>query len=599
MILTSAPICDVPHTLSQMRTAIGGDRWNRLAQTTASGSVVVSGLAGRARFDRDLRGVRYAQRFHVAAMGSSAEIYDGTTVWAKDISGGVHAYDTQFPRERARTDAFIGSLAYLDPKSGASYRCTAAIHKNGDGVTVIRVQPRGGISADLAVDRRTHLLESVTERFPITTRVTHYSDYRTVDGVVLPFTITQGDRTDPQGDFRFQVQHYELAARAEASRFARPLPDRNVTMIDGSTSSTIPMTLEGRQLLVWASIDGHAPMPFILDTGGHAILTTGAAKTLGLTGKGGGQSGGAGAHTIATQYTRVKTLRLGNAELRDQPMLVIDYPYAFYERGKREPLAGILGLEIFEHFATRIDYGRRTVTLSPYSTFAYHGRGTPVPVRFQDDMPMIQAAVDGQKGMFGTDTGNAAVLILFGGFLQRTGLNNAYPGGDVVVGHGTGGQNTGRLVTLRTYTIGGHALHDVPADFTHMTSGSFSSWTEAGNVGYEVLSRFVPTFDYASETLYLDRCTRECVPPKNFTGMGIVKDSPTEFTVTSIAKDSSAARNGIAAGDRIIQVNGKPAADLSRADLWALMIRPDLPLRLEIQSNAGSTVRIIILRPVR
>jgi membrane-associated protease RseP (regulator of RpoE activity) len=357
------------------------------------------------------------------------------------------------------------------------------------------------------------------------------------------------------------------------------------------------MKIEGRQLFVWASIDGHAPMPFILDTGGHAILTTGAAKTLGLTTSGAGESGGAAAGTISLQYTRVKSIRLGSAELLDQPMLVIPYPYEFYERGLRQPLAGILGLEVFERFAARIDYGGGTLTLSPLSTFAYHGTGTAVPLGFQDDMPMIHAAADGHTGMFGTDTGNAGPLILFGDFLARTGLGEEYRGGTLVIGHGTGGNNSGRLEKLHSYTIGGHTIRNVRTDFTNMQKGAFSSWTEAGNVGYEVLSRFIPTYDYAAQTLYLDPCVHSCGPAPNRAGMAFDKTEPNAFIVATVVPNGAAARAGILAGDRIVAIDGKPARDYSRADLLELVAAPaGTSLRLAVLHGSGETVRVMTLR---
>jgi predicted aspartyl protease len=332
------------------------------------------------------------------------------------------------------------------------------------------------------------------------------------------------------------------------------------------------MMLEGRQLMVWASINGRPEMPFILDTGGHAILTAQAAKSLGLAAAGAGKSGGSGAGTISTAYTRAHSVRIGSAELLDQPFLVIPYPYSFYERGKRTPLAGILGLEFFERFAVRLDYGDRTVTLTPLSTFR-DSRGTAVPITFESDpdVPMIDAAADGYGGLFGVDTGNAGDLILFGPFLERTGLDARYAGGTVIIGHGTGGTNTGHRETLRTFTIGGSALHGIEANFTKMKTGAFSAWTQAGNVGFTILSRFVPTFDYSRQTLYLAPARRATPIPKNRLGLAFEKDEPGAFDVIAVKPGSAAATAGIVAGDRIIAIDGKRADDFSRADLVGIV----------------------------
>ncbi len=585
--------CSAADVLAQLRFATGDDRWNGVAQVTAEGNAVVAGLHGSGRLYADLVHGRYAQSFDISVMGQSAEVYDGTTLWTQDISGGVHPYDTPFAREEAATSTYLTRRGYVDPHADATIACLGSAIEAGQPVTVIRVQPRGGIPAQLAIDAQTHLLASIGERFPLPgdDSVTRFADYRTVDGLVLPFSISVGTQKDPTDGYALNVRDYAILPRVRAADFARPRARDEARMLGGAASTTVPLRLEGRQLLIWASIDGHAPMPFILDTGGHAILTTLAAKSLGLSTQGTGESGGSGAGTIATHYTRVRSVRVGNAELLDQPFLVIPYPYAFYERGKRAPLAGILGLEIFERFAVRIDYGDRRITLTPLGTFHHTGSGTAVPLMFEDqeDMPVVHAAADGHLGLFGTDTGNAGVLILFGDFLDRTGLSIRYSGGLKTTGQGTGGSNTGRIEQLHSFTVGGNRLHHVITEFTHMTSGSFSSSTEAGNFGLSILSRFLPTFDYASDTLYLDPEIRTTPILRNHSGMGFQKNQPGAFEVFQVVAGSAAAAAGIVAGDRIVAINGKDASDYSAADLSDLVTGPRgtrLSLRVE---HAGSS----------
>jgi hypothetical protein len=568
----SVPQCNAALALSRMRAAIGGARWNGITQVTAYGTATVSGLRGTARFDVDLLGGRYARRFQIAVMGFNAEIYDGSTIWAQDISGGVHPYDSAYAREQSVTNAYLARREYFDRRSPASFTCLGTRVANGSSQVVIGVAPKGGSAAELAIDAQSGLLASVTQRVPLERSVVTFADYRTVDGVVLPFSISAGTSKDPADDYSFKVTRYELRRDVRSTDFSKPVARAAIRMLGGATSTAVPMMLEGRQLMVWASINGRSEMPFILDTGGHAILTALAAKSLGLAPAGAGESGGSGAGTISTAYTRVRSVRIGSAELLDQPFLVIPYPYSFYERGKRTPLAGILGLEFFERFAVRLDYGDRTVTLTPLSAFR-NVRGTAVPITFESDPdePMVDAAADGNEGLFGVDTGNAGDLILFGPFLERTGLDARYAGGTLTIGHGTGGTNTGRLETLRTFAIRGEPLYGIKANFTKMKTGAFSAWTQAGNVGFSILSRFVPTFDYARQILYLAPAQRATPIPPNRSGLAFAKNQPGAFDVILVKPGSAAATAGIVAGDRIVGIDGKSAADLSRADLFGIV----------------------------
>ncbi|MFY9740234.1 MAG: aspartyl protease family protein [Candidatus Cybelea sp.] len=578
--------CDAAPALSGMRAAVGGARWNDVTQIAAYGTATMSGLRGSAQFDDDLVRGRYARRFRIAVMGSSDEIYDGSTTWVKDISGGVHPYDSPYAREQSVTNAYLARRGYFDRRSPASFTCLGTRVADGRSEVVIRVQPNGGSPAELAIDARTHLLASITQRAPLERSVVTYADYRIDGGLVLPFSISSGTAKDPADDYAFTVRRYELLHSVRSADFSKPVAREAIRLLGGATSTTVPMMLEGRQLMVWASLDRRPEMPFILDTGGQAILTMRAAKRLGLAAAGAGEGGGSGAGTISTAFTRVRSVRIGSAELLDQPFLVISSPYSFYERGKRTPLAGILGLEFFERFAVRLDYGDRTVTLTPLSTFRV-GRGTQVPFTFESDpnVPMVAAAADGYHGLFGVDTGNARSIHLYGTFLERTGLDARYSGGALSTGHGQGGTNTGRTVKLHSFTLAGHVFHGVEANFTKMKTGAFSAWTQAGNLGFTILSRFIPTFDYARQILYLAPEHRVTPIPPNRSGLAFEKNEPAAFDVAAVKPGSAAATAGIVAGDRILAIDGKSAADFSRADLLGI-----------VTQAAGTVVSLRVLR---
>lgn len=598
----SLSACRAPFVLDQMLSAIGAANWDRISETSAYGRASMAGLEGTARFDYDLIHGRYARRFKISVMGSNAEIYDGKTVWSQDISGGVHPYDSPYARRQSVTSAYLARRGYFDRREQATFTCLGTRVDGGRPEIVIRVQPKGGSPADLAIDTKTHLLSSVSVRSPLQTSVVTYGDYRTIDGLVLPFSVSSGTKADPTDDYAFSVTRYDIRRQVHDADFSKPVPPDNIQMVGGAASTTVPMMLEGRQLMVWAAINGHAPMPFILDTGGHAILTTLAARALRLKASGAGESGGSGAGTISTQYTHVNSVRVGNAELLDQPFLVIAYPYSFYERGKRTPLAGIIGLELFERYAVRLDYGDRTVTLSPLSTFhhnGHNGRGTAVAFTFESDpdMPMVEAAADGHQGLIGIDTGNAGNLILFGDFLKRTGLLWRYSPGVRLIGQGTGGSNTGHLENLRSFAIGGHDLRNVATNFTRMNRGSFSAWTQAGNMGFSILSRFIPTFDYAHQKVYLDPELRETPIDKNRAGIAFAKNEPDAFDVLLVRPESAASAAGIAAGDRIVAVNGKDASNYSRADLVEIVAQgTGTRVNMRIQRAGVSKNVSIVLR---
>ncbi len=220
MISTPPAICSAPQVFRAVGAASGN--WSPYAEARATGSVKTSGLHGSAQLDEDPRRGRYALHFDVAVMGRSAEVYDGKTVWAQDISGGVHPYDAWFPVERATTDAYLLRRGYLAPHTGATFTCLGTRRQDNRDVLVIRIRPRGGISADVAVDAKSHLIASITEQFPLTTQVTRYADYRRVGSAVLPFSIESGTKAEPADGYDFEVQRYRLFARCNEARFSAP-----------------------------------------------------------------------------------------------------------------------------------------------------------------------------------------------------------------------------------------------------------------------------------------------------------------------------------------------------------------------------------------
>jgi hypothetical protein len=596
-LVAAAVACNAAALLAQVGAATGGAAWRAAAEISATGILTSSGFRGVSELHDDVRDGRYAARSTLPVKGTTIEVYDGSKHWVRDISGGVHAYDSWYPRARAVTDAYLTRRGYLNPQENATITCAESAGTGSNRTQSIQVAPRGGIPAVLAIDTRTHLLDSVSVRTPISTDETTFGDYRLSGALVLPYSIAIGSAFEPENADRIAVTRYSVSRVMHPADFAKPQALPNVRMAGNASSTSVPIELEGRQLLVWASINGRTPIPFILDTGGHAILDTVAAQMLGVKSYGSGVSGGAGSGTIALRYARVRSMRIGQAELLDQPMLVIPYSYDFYERGRRVPLAGILGLEWFERYAMRIDYVGKRLTIAPLSTFRYRGDAKHVPIRFQEDMPLAEALADGNTGDFGVDTGNAGLLILYGDFLRRTGLLTKYAPGSAVRGQGTGGTNTGTIQTLTSFSIGSHEIPSLAADFTQMKSGSFASWTEAGDLGLSVLSHFTPTFDYADETLYLEPLAHPLTIPKNRSGLSFEKNEAKAIEVVAVRPNSAASAAGIAAGDRILVVNGKDASEFSSADFLDLVTAPaGTPLKLTVGRGSSSRDVTLVLR---
>jgi len=546
--------------LDAARKAGGGSAWKNVAALEAHGTVNASGLQGRWQRIDELGTGRFRT---LSDMGvhRTAEGYDGSTRWRQGASGGVHALDSEFARSAAKTQAWIARRGWLDANAAGTVRFGPIERRSESGrrYVVVQAQPEGGAPVTLWFDAASRLLERTVSTMPISIDTVRYSGYRSVSGLQLPMRIES--RSSGSTDVEtVQVQQWKIVRQVpNASRFAAPMPPDD-TLLQGET--VLPLSIDGF-VIVRAQINDR-DFDFILDTGGHNILTPATARELGLTPEGRGASGGAGSGQIEEQYLRVQSLKLGDALLRDQHFFVLPLSYGTVERDPGAPLAGILGLEIFERFGVRLDYPAKTLTLRKLAGYEHRGGGTPVPLRFEDDMPQVNGRIEGIEGVIALDTGNTSSTVIQPVWAQRHGLAQKLKAQGVrTVSFGAGGESVNWASRLSTIELGGHRIERPIVRYPEDTAGAFTSRTEAANVGTDVLAHFVIDFDYGHGMAWFE--PRPGYEPAAFNRAGLraIKEGPQSFRVVAVSAGSPAQEAGFARGDEIVAVDGVSASQMS------------------------------------
>ena len=536
----------------------------------ATGTQSSEGLDAQWREIVDRRSGAYATTA-THPVRSTADGLDAEGRWHRDVSGGVHPFDSDEAKVVAVTEAWLLRYGWLD-NDRTTYRDEGEVREGGRTLRRLVATPPDGRDVALWFDEATKQLRRAQWRSSFLTFTRDFSDYRDTVGVSLPYrfvTVAKTDSGTEDGSETVRIDRYRrLDDAALATALARPprLPG-DVTMRGETQVASVPMTLEGGALLVDVSINGAAPLPFILDTGGHAILTETAARKLGVRGQGKGVSTGSGPGSMPTSYAHVDTLGLGEASVRDQTFLIMPFGFGFSDRGEREPIAGILGLEVFERFAVTFDYDRRRLLLAPFDVGAAPAApmGTSVPLRFTFDMPVIDGTLDGKPGVFGIDTGNSGRLLIFPQWLERNGLIDRYRKGYALVGGGgVGGPFVSRLSHVESLGMGSLILHGHIAQLTPPDAGATANVSEAGNIGQDVLSRFTVHIDYRRAAMTLAPRAVAAKPGNADPGLraGRKPDQPDRFIVSAVVPGSPAAKAGIRIGDAILTVNGVTAARL-------------------------------------
>ncbi len=132
--------------------------------------------------------------------------------------------------------------------------------------------------------------------------------------------------------------------------------------ITGSNETTIPFDLIDNHIYLNVSLNGKGPYRFVFDTGAFNVMDPAVAREIGATAAGHLEGSGTGSASVAVQFARVSSLKLGNAELHDQLFATLPLRHEFAVAAGA-PFDGLIGWEVLARFVTSIDYVAKTVTL--------------------------------------------------------------------------------------------------------------------------------------------------------------------------------------------------------------------------------------------
>ncbi len=563
--------------LAAARAASGVSDASYRGFVTASGSKRASGLTGHWSRTVDLATGRNREAADFGIF-STAAVWDGHHYWRQDASGGVHPINSAYMQAVHVTDGWLAARGYLAPKAlGAQIEPLEDQAADGRRFAVLRATPRQGQAIDLWFDKDSKQLARTVQIMPTYVWTVRYDDYRKVQGLVLPFRITADDG-DLSGADVIQIDRVDQAGTAEED-FSRPRPPEDVAIAGGKT--VVPIEFDG-DIIVEATLNDRGPFAFILDTGGHDILTPDAAAALGLTPVGAGASGGSGEGTLPEQYARVDRVDIGGLRMRNQLFSVIPLQFDTLERGSRPPLAGILGLELFERCLVRLNYRDRTLAFERVSDDRHQGAGTAVPIVFSDHEPLLRARIDGASGDVGVDTGNSGALVVQGKWADAHGLKQKFRSGLPLSSFGSGGASS-NWASRADFEMAGQHFSRVIAVYAADEKGAFSSRTESGNVGNEVLAHFTLGFDYLHGRLWFEPVPGYLPPPFSRAGVSVYKERADAFKVATVSPGTPAGEAGIKADDEIVAIDGMAAAQMSGWDFRRAVRRaPGTKLTLSI-----------------
>jgi len=560
-VSSAAAVAPADTTLAALRKASGCTAWGHLATLRVGGVESADGLMGRFKMIVDTRAGRSKEEMNRGPI-REGDGFDGTTAWSRDYSGASHILNAPDAISSAITNAWLTRRGWCRPDDGGAVIRTGGTHtEGGRAFAVLEALPQGGAPVTMWVNRSTHLLDRTIQRFNENHEIDHFSNWSTVAGTPIAFEERVEDPED-QSVQTWSTTRVELLPPVPATSFARPKTPDDFHLLAGAHAAKVPYTSDGWKPILNVMLNGHGPFPFVIDTGGHFILTPATARRLRVVPVGNTNSAGTDPTLLKTRFAPIREVRIGNAIIKNQVAEIIPYNFSRLERGPRPPKAGWIGLEVFERFATTFDPNTRTITLAPLTQARPIPRGTRIPLLFSEDAPLVRCMVAAHPGLCMMDTGNSGRTIVEGHWAERTGLIRRLRRG-LATGDGS-------WISRENVSIG--SLGDVPQIVRYIPPTKFgaeATTVEAAILSEALIDNFVATFDYGRGAVWLQPAIRLAQRPFNRSGIEADKERDGTFVVSHVFPGSPAGAAKVGVGDHIVAVDSRSASQFSGADFAA------------------------------
>jgi hypothetical protein len=365
---------------------------------------------------------------------------------------------------------------------------------------------------------------------------------------------------------------------------------------------TLPFELYDGRIYIKASGGGFLARTFLLDTGAQIThLTSELVREAGLETFGSVAIGGTGQMRVAGRYVRAASIDLGGVILPIEGAVSAPGASLFgpVVNSSGKSFDGVIGHDLFAAFVVEIDYEQRLIRLFDPAAFRDPPGADVIPIRILDRKPYLAATVGLEGGSipaeFHLDTGSGGAIGFNGNFVAERDLLAVAGLTLPSISRGIGGSTPARLGRARSLTVGRTTLEGPFVTYA-LAQGAGVQGEAAGRLGGAILRRFTLTINYPGRTVSL-------VPNANFsrpleTDMSGLALGGSEGVVEilRVEEGSAAADAGIAAGDRLIGIDGQDASGLSLEAIRGMLMQHGQVRRLDVLRDGKPLSASVTLR---
>lgn len=527
---------------------------------------------------------------------AGANGFDGREAWMQDMSGAFTPQAGGDTRRLAVNEAYRDANLWWRPdRGGAAIAPLGTRTADAKPYDALSVTPKGGRAFEAWFDPQTHLLNRIVEPQGWQTITTVFGDYRAVEGALVPGRLVIDDGLGEANRQAETLQSARFLPARPASAYAMPKTRPADGVIHNAAGrTTIPFQLINNHIFAEVRVNGKGPFLFIFDTGGHDLLTPDTAKALGVVSEGQAAGSGAGEGTVDVGFAKGVSFQIGDLVLKDQAIAILPFEAAQVEGF---PEQGMIGFELFRRFVTQIDYGAKTLTFIDPTRFDPRGAGTPVPFVFYSHLPQVKGAFEGLPGVFDIDTGSRVEITLTKPFADANDLKAKHPKGVTAVdGWGVGGRSISYVTRGKSLMLGQIHITDVVAGLATQGRGSFADPNYQGNVGSGLLKRFIVTFDYDHQLMYLKPLPGPLNDVGTFDRAGLwINGSPKGFKIVALTDGGPAQGAGLKVGEEITAIDGAAAPSITISDMRMRLRTLPAGARVALTVEGGAAPRQVVL----